>query len=213
MINDTVTSNEQASFLDQVVKIHTTTSPDATREIDETMELEMALKNSQLEYVKEEFELAVMEAMQVRQLELLSATIAEQEQEYRAELELATQESEIIEVSRLETKEMLRGFEEESTNDDVQDHSYRAELELAKQESEILEVSRLEVEKRLKEIEKNLAIDEQDEKYLAELEFAKQESEIIEVSRLEEEERLKEIEEEILAELLALTRVANEEEM
>ena len=207
MINDTVTSNEQASFLDQVVKIHTTTSPDATREIDETMELEMALKNSQLGYVKEEFELAVMEALQVRQLELLSATIAEQEQQYRAELELATQDSEIIEVSRLETKEMLRGFKD---NDDVQDHSYRAELELAMQESEMIEVSRLEAEERLNDIKNNLAIDEQDEEYLAELEFVKQESEIIEVSRLEEEERLKEIEEEILAELLALTRVANE---
>ena len=128
----------------------------------------MALKNSQLGYVKEEFELAVMEALQVRQLELLSATIAEQEQQYRAELELAMQESEMIEVSRLEAEE------------------------------------------RLNDIKNNLAIDEQDEEYLAELEFVKQESEIIEVSRLEEEERLKEIEEEILAELLALTRVANE---
>jgi len=202
-----------ASFLDPALN-DITASPDSRpSEIEKTMDLELALKDSRQEYIKGEFELAVMEAMQVHQLKLLSLAIAEQEQKYRAELELATRESEIVDVSRIETKEMLRGFEEESAND-VQDLGYHAELELAKQESEIFEVSRLEAEERsrLKEIEENSAIDEQDEEYLAQLEFVKQESEIIEVSRLEAEERLKEIEEDILAEVLALTRVANEEE-
>ena len=99
--------------------------------------------------------IAVLEAVQVQQLKLLSSAITEQEQKYLADIELAIQESEMLEISRLEAEEWCGGFEADSAIAE-QEQKYHEDLELATQESEIVEVSRLEAEERLKEIEEDM---------------------------------------------------------
>ena len=166
-------------------------------------------KRRDIETMEREFAeelIAVLEAVQVQQLKLLSSAITEQEQKYLADIELATQESEMLEISRLEAEEWCGGFEADSAIAE-QEQKYHEDLELATQESEIVEVSRLEAEQRF---EADSAIAEQERKFRVALELATQESEIVEVSRLEAEERLKEIEEDMVAELLIFTRFEDE---